>query len=116
MVALCDHLRADDYVYIAFFHIVYGALCRSPGRGGIPVEPSHAGLGKKPSDLLFHALRAGARRYEVGARAGRAFIGRWHRKVAVMADQAPFPLVQGERHRAVEAGERMSAVPADEAA
>ena len=103
VVALGDHLRADQDVDVAAVHRVERFLCAALPARGIGVDAQDARLREQRLQAFLDALRAAAERLQIDIAAGRAGVRDAQFQAAVMAAQAPLRPVQHHERRAARA-------------
>ena len=118
IVALGDHLRADEQVQLAPAEPPQHVLHRPAALNRVAVDAPGANRREQPLDLRLHAIRPEAELLQVWRCALHAGSGHAHRVVAVMAERSGWPgspAVDGERDAAVRAFEDVPALPAQHA-
>lgn len=113
VVALGQHLGADQNLHGAALDVVEQALELAGFAQSVGVEPLDAALRELLTQHFFDALGALPQRSQLFRGAAGAHRWRCGAVTAVMADQAPSIAMQRHARIAVAAGLRPAAVPAD---
>ena len=114
VVALGDHLRADEQVEFALIQGVQRALEIFVAADGVAIEAGDARLGKHAVQQLFQLFRARSEKINILAAAVDARFRDGRSEAAIVADHFVLALVMGERDGAVLAFEFLAASAAQD--
>jgi hypothetical protein len=109
VVALGDHLRADEQVEFALAQRVQSALEIFVSADRVAIEAGDARLRKHPVQQLFQLLRASTEKINILAAAVDAGFGHGRGIATIVANHFVLALVMSERDGAVLAFERLAA-------
>src|SRR5262249_30806524 len=113
VVPLRDHLRADEHVNLALRHVVEHARDFAAAPNRVAIDAGHTSLRERGHDLGLDALGAESTLLEILAAARRARARHGRGVVAIMTAQLPAPSVIRQRHAAMRALHRRTALPAE---
>src|SRR2546423_2220890 len=114
MEPLRDHLSANENIDLAGTKSVERFAIRVLARHGVGVHPAHGRVGEKMGHVCFDFLGAEPGINQSVLRAGRTLFRHCRRVSTKMAGQARSVAMKGERHAAIWALARFTAVATEQ--